>query len=158
MVVCAAFGLTVSEAKTEIMRLRTKGVPESTTTFNIEAAGQVCNQTNEFVNLGGNTNHNAELPIEINLRIRNAWCSFRKNTLKQYDRPSVPLELRTRMLRAEVLETMLYGSVMWSPRARHYVALRQAHHSLVTRCIAWRKNSYTDRPIFLSGHAYHDGK
>ena len=33
VVVCAAFGLTVSEAKTEIMCLRTKGMTESTATF-----------------------------------------------------------------------------------------------------------------------------
>ena len=33
VVVCAAFGLTVSEARTEIMCLRAKGVPESTATF-----------------------------------------------------------------------------------------------------------------------------
>ena len=30
VVVCAVFGLTVSEAKTEIMCLRAKGMPEST--------------------------------------------------------------------------------------------------------------------------------
>ena len=30
VVVCAAFGVTVSEAKTDIMCLRKKGVPEST--------------------------------------------------------------------------------------------------------------------------------
>ena len=30
VVVCAAFGLTVSEAKTEVMGLRTKGMREST--------------------------------------------------------------------------------------------------------------------------------
>ena len=48
-VVCAAFGLTVSEAKTEIMCLRAKGMPESTAIFSVEAAGQVYNQTNEFV-------------------------------------------------------------------------------------------------------------
>ena len=39
MVVCAAFGLIVSEAKTEIMCLRTKRVPEATTIFSVEAAG-----------------------------------------------------------------------------------------------------------------------
>ena len=39
VVVCAAFGLTVSEAKTEIMCLRAKGMPESTATFGVEAAG-----------------------------------------------------------------------------------------------------------------------
>ena len=53
VVVCAAFSLTVSEAKTEIMRLREKGMPESTATFSVEAAGQKSNQTNEFVYFGG---------------------------------------------------------------------------------------------------------
>ena len=49
VVVCAAFSLTVSEAKTEIVCLRAKGMPEATATFSVEAAGQVHNQTNEFV-------------------------------------------------------------------------------------------------------------
>ena len=39
VVVCAAFGLTVSEAKTKTMCLRAKGMPESTATNSIEAAG-----------------------------------------------------------------------------------------------------------------------
>ena len=73
VVVCAAFGFTVSEAKTEIMCLRAKGMSESTATFSVEAAGQVYNQTNEFVYLGGNVNHNADLCIEVDRRIRNAW-------------------------------------------------------------------------------------
>ena len=73
VVTCAAFGLTVLETKTETMCLRAKGIPESTTTFSVEAAGQVYNQTNEFVYLGGNVNHNADLPIEVDRRIRNAW-------------------------------------------------------------------------------------
>ena len=137
VVVCAAFSLTISEAKTEIMRLGTKGMPESTAIFSVEAAGQVYNQTNEFVYLGGNVNHNADLSIEVDRRIRNAWCSFRKYTLELYDRPSAPLELKTRMLRAEVLETMLYGCVTWSPRACHYDTLRRAHHRFLTRCIGW---------------------
>ena len=107
VVVCAAFGLTVSEAKSEIMCLRAKGMPESTAKFSVEAAGQVYNQTSEFVYLWGNVNHNADLSIEVGRRIRNAWCSFRKYTLELYDRPSAPLELKIRMLRVEVLETML---------------------------------------------------
>ena len=78
MVVCAAFGLTISEAKTEIMCLCARGMPESTAIFSVEAAGQVYYQTNEFVYLGGNVNHNADLSAEVDRRIRNAWCSFRK--------------------------------------------------------------------------------
>ena len=149
VVVCAAFGLTVSEAKTEIMCLRAKGMPESTATFIAEAAGQVYNQTNElFVYLGGDVNHNAEVSIEVDRRIRNAWCSFRKYTLELYDRPSAPLELKIRMLRAEVLETMLYGCVTWSPRACHYDTLRRAHHRfLLSRCIGWRKHNRADHQI-----------
>ena len=108
VVVCAAFGLTVSEAKIEIICLRTKGMPESTATFKVEAASQVYNQTNDFVYLGGNVNHKAGLSIEVDQCIRNAWCGLRKYTLEQYDRPSTPLELKICMVRAEVLETMLY--------------------------------------------------
>ena len=33
VVVCAAFGLTVLEAQTEIICLRTKGMPEATTIY-----------------------------------------------------------------------------------------------------------------------------
>ena len=145
--VCAALGLTVSEAKTKIMCLRAKGTPESIATFSVEAAGQVYNQTNEFVYLEGNVNHNVDLSIEIDRRIHNAWCSFRKYTLEPYDRPSALLELKTQMIRAELLETMLYGCITWNPRARHYDALRRALHRLLTRCIGWRKHDRADHPI-----------
>ena len=64
----------------------------------VEAAGQVYNQTNEFLYLGANVNHNADLFIEVDRRIRNACCSFRKYTLELYDRPSGPPELKIRML------------------------------------------------------------
>ena len=79
VVVCTAFSLTVLEAKTEITCLRAKGMPESTATFSVEVAGQVYNQTNQFVYLGGgNVHHNADLFIEVDRRVRNAWCSYRK--------------------------------------------------------------------------------
>ena len=88
------FGLIVLEAKTEIARIPARGMPESTAIFSVEAARQMYNQTNEFVYLGGNVSPNAGLYIEVNRRIRNAWCSFRKNTLELYDRPSALLELK----------------------------------------------------------------
>ena len=63
------------------------------------------------------------------------------------------LELKIRMLRAEALETMLYGCVTWSPRACHYDTLRRAHHRFLTQ-----HNQSRRPPDFLSGHAYQDGK
>ena len=146
VVVCAAFGITVLEAETEIMCLRAKGMPESTATFSVEAMGKMYNQTNEFVYLGGNVNHNTDLSIEVR-RMRNTWCSFRKYTLELYDRPSAPLELKIRMLRAEVLETMLHGCLTWSPRACHCDTLRRVRHRFLTRCIGWRKHNRTDHSI-----------
>ena len=147
MVVCVAFGLTVSEAKTEIMGSCEKGMPESTATFSVEAAGHGYNQTNKFVYLGENVNHNADLSIGVDRRIRNAWCSFRKYTLELYDRSSAPLELKLRLLRAEELETMLHDCVTWSPRACHYDTLRRAHHRFLAHCIGWRKHNRADHPI-----------
>ena len=147
VVVGAAFGLTLLEANTEITCFRAKGIPESTAIFSVEAVGQVYYQTNEFVYLEGNVNHNADLSIEVGRRIRNAWYSFRKYTLELYTRPSAPLELKIRMLRVEVLKTMLYGCVTWSPRACYYGSLHRAHHRFLTRCIGWRKHNRADHPI-----------
>ena len=128
VVVCAAFGLTVSEAKTEITCLRTKGMPESTTVFSVEAAGQVYNQTNGFVYLEGDVNHNADLSIEVDQCIRNVCRSFQKYTLNLYDQPSALFEIKIR-----ILETILYGCVTWTPCACHYNALLRARHSFLAR-------------------------
>ena len=114
-------------------------MPESTAIFSVEAAGQVYNETNESVYLGGNVSHIADPSIEVDWRIRNAWCSFRKYILELCDRSSAPLGLKLRMLRAKVLETTLYGCVTWRPRACHYDTLRRAHHRFLTRRIGWRK-------------------
>ena len=51
VIVCAVLGLTVLETKTEVMGLRRKGVSKSTAILSVEAAGQVCSQTNEFVRI-----------------------------------------------------------------------------------------------------------
>ena len=63
VVVCAAFSIAVTEAKTEIICLHMKGMPESTAIFSVEATGQVYNQTNGSVYLGGNVNHNNARPV-----------------------------------------------------------------------------------------------
>ena len=64
---CSALGLTVSEAKTEIMRLQTKGGGE--VSFATNAVGQVYKQTIEFVYLGGAISAHENLGIEITRRL-----------------------------------------------------------------------------------------
>ena len=147
VVVCAAFGLTVSEAKTEIVCLLAKGMPESTATFSVEAAGQVCSHTHEFVYTSGGRPATMQTCPSRSTGAYATHGAASGSTLELYDRPCAPLELKIQMLRPEVLETMLYGCVTWSPRACHYDTLRRAHHRFLTRCIGQRKHNRVDHPI-----------
>ena len=102
---CSAFGLMVSEAKTEIMCLRTKGGGKVSLTIN--AAGQVYKQTIEFVYLGGAFSADKDLSVEIPRRLQRAWACFQRYKMEIYDRPGVRLWLKVRLLKAEVIETLL---------------------------------------------------
>ena len=137
-------------------------MPESAATFSVEAAGQVYNETNEFVYPGRNVNHNgnAELSIEVDRRIRNAWCSFRKYTqsLELYDRPSAPLELKIRMLRAEVLETIMLLYTAASRGARVRATTTRCAEPVLDSLHRLAKAQSRRPPDFLSGHACQVGK
>ena len=52
------------------MCLRTKGIPEATSTVSVRVANQVHNQRDEFVYLGRSFNHNADLSIEVDQRVQ----------------------------------------------------------------------------------------
>ena len=72
---CAAFGLTVSEAKTEIMCPQTEG--RGNVPFTVTAAGQVHKQTVECVYLGGAISADWDLrSVEATRRIQRAWACF----------------------------------------------------------------------------------
>ena len=147
LIVCAAFGLTIQRSRLRSYIIARRGCRRKPQ-YPAERHPARCTTKRTSSYTWGNFNHNiTDLSIEVDRYIRNAWCSFRKYTLELYDRPSVPLELITRKLRAGVLETMLYGCVKWSPRACHHDSLRRGHYSFLTRCIARRENNGTDLPI-----------
>ena len=52
-----------------------------------------------------------------------------------YDRPTVPLDLKARMVKAEAVEALQYGSVTWTLRQEHYKKLRTVHHRVLLRII-----------------------
>ena len=115
---CSSFGLTVSEAKTEIMCMQTKGGGK--VSFTINAAGQVYKQTIEFVYLGGAITADRDLSIEIPRRLQRAWACFQRYKMEIYDRPGVRSRLKVRLLKAEVVETLLYGCMTWSSNKPDY--------------------------------------
>ena len=111
----------------------------------IEAAGQKYLQTSSFTYLGTTISDVADLDVEIKRRVRLAWFSFRKYSRVLYDRAmGVSLELKVRMLKAEVLEALLYGCATWTMTGGHYDQLRTVHHRLLRRCVGSYKENKTD--------------
>ena len=146
VVVYAAFALTVSEAKTEIMCLRAKGMPESTPIFTVEAAGQVYNQTNECVYFGGASTTMPTCPSRSTGAYEKRGATSESTPWNCTTDRALPSSSKS-MLRAEVHETMLHGCVAWSPRACHYDTQRRFHHIFSTCCIGLRKHNRADHSI-----------
>ena len=140
---CSSFGLTVSEAKTDIMCLETKSGGK--VSFTINAVGQVYKQTILFVYFGGAITADRNLSTKITRLLQRALACFQRCKMEIYDRPCVRLRLKVRLLKAEVVETLLYGCMTWSPKKPDYDRLRQAHRSMLLRCLGWRKRKRDDR-------------
>lgn len=83
-----------------------------------------------------NVCENTGLTAKINRRVLLADLRSRWYGLPPYDQPTAPLRLKVRMLTAEVMETMLYGCVTWTPTMTHLTRLRTAHHRLLLRSTA----------------------
>ena len=104
-----AAGLTVCEKKTETMLLRTPDQAPCTSPLVIEAAGQWYRKTTQFVYLGGLIDASADTMPEIKRRVRLAWACYSRFKWELYDMEAAPSALKSRMLKAEVMATLLYG-------------------------------------------------
>ena len=129
----SSFMLTVSEAKTEMMCLQTKGGGKMS--FTINAAGQVYEQTIKFVYLGGAITAGRDVNIEITRRLHRAWAFFQRYNMAIFGRPGMRLWLKVWLLETEVVETLFYGWITWSPNKPDYDRLRRVHHSMLLRCL-----------------------
>ena len=138
-------GLTVPGAKTEKMCLETKGGGK--VSFTINAAGQVYKQTVEFVYLRGVITADRDQSIETTRRLQRAWACFLRYKMEIYDRPGVRLSSKVRLLKADVVEALLNGCMTWSPKKPDYDRLRRVHHSLLLRCLGWRKRKRDDHTL-----------
>ena len=152
--VFGAFGLTVLEKKTEnlLMRAPEKAQHSRETptpplpALEIAAAGQKYHQVHQFVHLGGLITEDADIR-DIDRRTKIAWGYFRKFSTELFDRPSAPLRLKARLLKAEVMEALLYGCMTWAPRNVHYRKLRTTHHTLPLRVIGYHRVHGTYRKM-----------
>ena len=58
---------------------------------------------------------------------------------------AAPFALKMRMLKAELMETLLYGCETWTLGKKHFAELRTAHHRFLLRIIV-DSNAETPRP------------
>ena len=134
-----AAGLTVSEKKTETMLLRTPNQAIRTSPLVVEAAGQRYMQTTQFSYLGGLVNASADIMPEMIRRIRLAWACYNRFKRELHDMEDAPFTLKVPTLKAEVMETLLYGCVAWTLGQEHFAELRTAHHNLLPRIIGFQR-------------------
>ena len=57
---------------------------------------------------------------------------------------AAPFALKLCMLKAEVMETLLYGCVTWTLDKEHFAELRTAHHRFLLRIIGFQRRQRTD--------------
>ena len=105
--VCRAFALTVSAKKTETMCMPPPRT--SRTMVRIEAAGQTYKQVQFFTFLGGAVTETPDISVEIVRRTRACWMRIRRYPRELYDQTKVALSLKARIVKAEVIEAILYG-------------------------------------------------
>ena len=114
--VFGAFGLTISESKTETTCMPILLAPATQIIFN--ATEQQYRQTTSFTYLGSAVSETPNLSDEIDQGIRAGWMSLRCYTRELYDSPKVSLlPLKTRMVRSEVVEA-LYTDARHGPPLR----------------------------------------
>ena len=133
LVVRRAFTLTVSAKKTETMCMPPSRTPR--TMVRIEAAGQIYKQVQSFTYLGGAVTETPDMSVETARRTRASWIRIRRYLRKLYDQSKVALSLKTRMLKAETIESLLYGCSTCTLRQEHYTKLRTVHHRVLLRII-----------------------
>ena len=121
--VCRAFASTVSAKKTETLCIPPPRT--SRTLVRVEAAGQIYKRVQSSTYLrGAAVTETPDMSVEIARRTRVCWLHIRRC-----------LSLKTRMVKAEAVETLQYGCSTWTLRQESYSKLRTIHHRVLLRII-----------------------
>ena len=92
-------------------------------------------ETKSFTYLVGAVIEVPDMLVEIARRTRVCWMRTRRYLRELYDQPKVALSLKSRMVKAEAIEALLYGCSTWTLRQEHYAKLRTVHHQVLLRII-----------------------
>jgi hypothetical protein len=135
---CAAFGLTVSEKKTEAM---VSVVSEEEPKVEIEITGgdQVYKQTEAFVYLGSKLTATSNIKAELGRRYQSANFKMRKLS-KTLDCRVTWVAFKVILFKQQVLEVLLYGCPTWTMKTTDYAILTGYHRFFLHRLTGWRRD------------------
>ena len=105
------------------------------TMVRIEAAGQIYKQVQSFTHLRGAVTKTPDMSVETTRRTRACWTRIRRYSRELYGQPKVSLSIKTRMVKAEAIEALLYECSTWTLRHEYYAKLRTVHHRVLLRII-----------------------
>ena len=88
-----------------------------------------------FTYLGGATIETPDMSVEIVGWTRACWMRIRRYPRELYNQPKVALSLKTRMVKAEAIEALLYFCSTLTLRQEHYSQLRTVHFRILLRII-----------------------
>lgn len=146
---CKEFGLNVSKKKTETMFMPARG--EELDKLEVSAAGQEHTHIEQRGCAPWKLHHRETEPhhggcnpaLTPNIT---SWCFTLQEGASYYDRPSVPLGLKIRMLKADVIDTFLYGCIAWTT-LNHSSQLRTAHDLMLVRVTRSRRCHQTKHSV-----------
>ena len=93
----------------------------------VETAGKIYKQVQSFTCLESAVTETMDMSVETARRAHSSWLRIRRYLRELYDRSIVSLSLKTRMVKAEVIEA-LCGCVTWTIYQEHYSTLLTAHN------------------------------
>ena len=76
-----------------------------------------------------------DMSTGIARQTRACWMRTRRYPRELYDQPYVALSLKTRIVKAEAIKSLMYGCSRWTLRQEHYSKLRTVHHRILLRII-----------------------
>ena len=122
--VCRAFANRVGEEDRYHVHASTAYTADDDTS---RSEWQIYKQVQSFTFPGGAVTKTPDMFVEIARRTRACWIRIRRYLRELYDQPKVELFLKTRMVKTEAIEVILYGCV----HQEYYAKLCTVHHQVL---------------------------
>ena len=121
------------------------------TMVRIKAARQIYKQAQSFTYLSGAVTKTPDMSVGIARRTRACWTRIRRYSRELYGQPKVALSIKTRMVKAEAIEALLYGCSTWTLHQEHCAKLRTVHHRVLLRIIGAQRKRPDHRVMEILG-------